>query len=466
MPETFQAAVRAAILFKRHTLSFGLRRVERAVGRAFAQDHTRLNASALGEQTLKWIVRLRSAAQALMMALAATALPVSTAAQEVLDPDPNTLPPSKDPHRMANGLALTPPMGWNSWNKFACKVNEQVIRDTADAIASNGMKQAGYRYVVIDDCWHGPRDANGFITADPARFPSGIKALSDYVHSKGLMFGIYSDAGTKTCGGRPGSQGHEYQDATQYARWGVDYLKYDWCSTGTRNAEEAYALMSDALKASGRPIVFSMCEWGTSRPWLWASRIGNLWRTTGDITDKWVGKHGYSWGMASIVDQNEPLWPYAGSGHWNDPDMLEVGNGGMTDAEYRSHFSLWAIMAAPLIAGNDVARMSDATRAILLNQDVIAIDQDTAGIQGHRVWKDGDREVWAKPLADGGRAVLLWNRGDAPATIVADWAALGYPASLQLTARDLWAHRDRGRVAGRYVATVPAHGVVMITVRS
>jgi alpha-galactosidase len=387
------------------------------------------------------------------------------AAQEVLDPNPNTLAPSKDPRRVANGLAQTPPMGWNSWNKFACKVDEATIRATADAIAANGMKAAGYRYVVIDDCWHGARDADGFITEDKARFPSGLKALADYVHGRGLKFGIYSDAGTKTCGGRPGSQGHEYQDALQYARWGVDYLKYDWCSTGVRNAEEAYALMADALRASGRNILFSMCEWGNSKPWLWASKIGNMWRTTGDITDEWIGRHGYSWGVVSIADLNEPLWPYAGPGHWNDPDMLEVGNGGLSDAEYRSHFSLWAMMAAPLIAGNDVANMDAATRAILLNTEVIAVDQDPLGIQGHRVWKDGDREVWSKALADGGRALLLFNRGDAPATIAADWTLIGLPRSVAMRVRDLWDHRDLGKRAGRYAASVVPHGVVMVRLR-
>ena len=399
----------------------------------------------------------------LVALLIQVAVPVT--AQEVLDPDPNTLAPSKDPRRVANGLAQTPPMGWNSWNKFACKVDEATIRATADAIASNGMKAAGYRYVVIDDCWHGARDANGFITEDKTRFPSGFKALSDYIHSKGLKFGIYSDAGTKTCGGRPGSQGHEYQDALQYARWGVDYLKYDWCSTGVRNTEEAYALMSDALRASGREILFSMCEWGNSKPWLWASRIGNMWRTTGDITDKWVGHHGYSWGVTSIADMNEPLWPYAGPGHWNDPDMLEVGNGGLTDTEYRAHFSLWAMMAAPLIAGNDVANMSAVTRAILLNTDVIAVDQDPLGQQGHRVWKDGDREVWSKPMSDGGRALLLFNRGEAPATVAADWAMLDLPRSVQMHARDLWAHKDLGKRKGRYEAEVAPHSVVMVRLR-
>jgi len=381
------------------------------------------------------------------------------------DVDPNTLAPSKDPKRVANGLALTPPMGWNSWNKFACNVNEKIIRDTADAMASNGMKEAGYQYIVIDDCWHGQRDENGFITADSAKFPAGIKALADYVHSKGLKFGIYSDAGRKTCGGRPGSQGHEYQDALTYARWGVDYLKYDWCNTGTRNAEEAYALMADALRATGRDIVFSLCEWGNNQPWSWGQKIGNLWRTTGDITDKWEGKYGYSWGMLNILDMHEPRWPFAGPGHWNDPDMLEVGNGGMTDAEYRSHFSLWAIMAAPLIAGNDIAGMDAATREILLNRDVIAVNQDVLGVQGRRVSRDGNREIWVKPLSGGARAVVLFNRGAQPETISVGWDALDYPMALKASVRDLWTHKDVKPVAGRYSATVPAHGVVMVKVQ-
>ncbi|TFI56322.1 glycoside hydrolase family 27 protein [Sphingomonas parva] len=353
-------------------------------------------------------------------------------------------------------------MGWNSWNRFACDIDERLIRKTADELVSSGMKDAGYTYVVIDDCWHGARDADGFITADSQRFPSGIKALADYVHSKGLKFGLYSDAGRKTCGGRPGSQGHEYQDAITYARWGVDYLKYDWCSTGTRNAEEAYALMADALRATGRDIVFSICEWGNNRPWLWASRIGNLWRTTGDITDKWAGKHGYSWGLLNIVDMNEPLWPHAGPGHWNDPDMLEVGNPGLTPVENRAHFSLWAMMAAPLMAGNDVASMDAETRAILLNKDVIAVDQDRLGVQGRRVAREGDREVWVKPLAGGGRAVLLFNRGETPARISVTNEALAYPAGVRLKVRDLWAHRDLGAWKGRFEAEVEPHGVVML----
>jgi alpha-galactosidase len=370
-------------------------------------------------------------------------------------------------NKAPNGLAQTPPMGWNSWNKFACNLNEHIVRDTADAMVDSGMRDAGYQYVVIDDCWHGPRDANGFITADAQRFPSGIKALADYVHSRGLKFGIYSDAGRLTCGGRPGSQGHEYQDALTYARWGVDYLKYDWCSTGDRNAQEGYAVMADALRSSGRDIVFSMCEWGTAKPWLWAKNTGNLWRTTGDIFDSFDRKDpSRNWArtLLEIVDLNEPLWPFAGPGHWNDPDMLEVGNGGMTPVEYRSHFSLWAMMAAPLMAGNDIAHMDEATRSILLNKEVIAIDQDALGQQGHRAAQDGTNEVWVKPVAGGGRAILLFNRGDRPATIRATAEQLGWPPSLHARVRDLWTHADLPRWSGAIEATVEPHGVAMYRV--
>lgn len=367
-------------------------------------------------------------------------------------------------NKAPNGLALTPPMGWNSWNKFACNVNEQTVRDTVDAIVASGMRDAGYQYVVIDDCWHGRRDADGFITADPQRFTSGIKALADYVHSHGLKFGIYSDAGRLTCGGRPGSQGHEYQDALTYARWGVDYLKYDWCNAGDRNAQEAYAVMADALRQSGRDIVFSMCEWGTAKPWLWAKNIGNLWRTTGDIWDSFSAKdkaHDWAHPVTEIADLNEPLWPFAGPGHWNDADMLEVGNGGMTPSEYRAHFSLWAMMASPLMAGNDIAHMDESTRAILLNKEVIAVDQDVLGVQGRRVWKDGVRELWVKPLSGGARALLLLNRGEVPARIRATFEDLGWPASLRAKVRDLWTYKGAERWAGTIEATVEPHGVMM-----
>jgi alpha-galactosidase len=372
-------------------------------------------------------------------------------------------------NKAPNGLALTPPMGWNSWNKFACDNNEQTVRATADAMVSSGMRDAGYQYVVIDDCWQTARDSNGFIIADAKKFPSGIKALADYIHSRGLKFGIYSDAGRLTCGGRPGSQGHEYQDAITSARWGVDYLKYDWCSTGDRNAQEAYALMADALRQSGRDIVFSMCEWGTAKPWLWAKNTGNLWRTTGDIFDSFSvkdPKRDWAHTLLEIVDLNEPLWPFAGPGHWNDADMLEVGNGGMTPAEYRSHFSLWAMMASPLMAGNDIARMDESTRSILLNKEVIAIDQDPLGVQGRRVWKDGNREVWVKPLSGGARALLLFNRGDGPASIRATADQLGWPPGTRAKVRDLWAHKDAGSWNGAVEAVVEPHGVAMFRIGS
>jgi len=370
-----------------------------------------------------------------------------------------------------NGLALTPPMGWNSWNKFGCNVSEQLIKSTADAMAASGMKDAGYQYVVIDDCWQVSRDADGVIVPDAQRFPSGMKALGDYIHGKGLKFGLYSDAGEKTCAGRPGSQGHEYQDALQYARWGVDYLKYDWCHTGKRNPEEAYATMRDALKAAGRPIVFSMCEWGTSKPWLWAKDTGHMWRTTGDIGDLWAGKAKWpdggccALGMLEILDLQVGLDPYAGPGHWNDPDMLEVGNGGMTTTEYRSHFSLWCVLAAPLIAGNDLRSMQPEIREILTNPEVIAINQDPLGRQGQRVAKDGDLEVWAKPMKDGGRAVVLLNRGPSEAEAAVAWTALGYPERLPAAVRDLWSHKDLGSFAGRFHARVASHGVVVVSIR-
>jgi alpha-galactosidase len=380
------------------------------------------------------------------------------------------LSPAASAQVQRESLAQTPPMGWNSWNKFGCNVSEDLIKSVADAIATNGMEDAGYQYVVIDDCWQVTRDENGFVVADPQRFPSGIKALADYIHGKGLKFGIYSDAGAKTCAGRVGSQGHEYQDALQYARWGIDYLKYDWCSTGKRNAEEAYSLMSNALLSTGRPIVFSMCEWGTAKPWLWGKGIGNLWRTTGDISDKWSSMKKWpdgnccEHGMLQILDEQVGLESFAGPGHWNDPDMLEVGNGGMTVIEYRSHFSFWALLAAPLIAGNDVRSMTPEIKEILTNAEVIAVNQDKLGREGHRVKKYGDLEVWSKTLADGSRAVILFNRGESENRVSVSWEDIGYPSHLSAKVRDLWAHKDLGSVTSSFAANVPSHGVVMVKV--
>jgi alpha-galactosidase len=373
---------------------------------------------------------------------------------------------------VSKGLALTPPMGWNTWNKFGCNVSDELVRGMADAMVKSGMKDAGYQYIVIDDCWQVSRDANANIVPDPQRFPNGMKALADYVHSLGLKFGVYSDAGSKTCAGRPGGLGHEYQDAVMYAAWGVDYLKYDWCNATTQDARASYANMRSALDASGRPIVLSICEWGTAKPWLWGKEVGgNLWRSTGDIQDRWEGKREWNpgnccnYGVLAIVDQQVGLESFAGPGHWNDPDMLEVGNGGMTTTEYRSHFSLWALLAAPLISGNDLRNMPPDIHDILTNKEVIAIDQDPLGRQGRRVWKDGDLEVWGKQLQNGDRGVILLNRGAADQEITVDWEHLGYPAHLSATVRDLWAHKDLGKFTGKFSATVASHGVVMVTVR-
>jgi alpha-galactosidase len=373
---------------------------------------------------------------------------------------------------VSKGLALTPPMGWNSWNKFGCDVSDELVRGMADAIVKSGMKDAGYQYVVIDDCWQVSRDEHGNIVADPQRFPHGMKALADYVHSLGLKFGIYSDAGAKTCQGRPAGLGHEYQDALMYAAWGVDYLKYDWCNTlPGQDARASYANIRQALDASGRPIVLSICEWGKHQPWLWGAEVGgNLWRTTDDIQDRWAGKKEWSPGnccsngMLDIVDEQVGLESYAGPGHWNDPDMLEVGNGGMTTTEYRAHFSLWAMLAAPLIAGNDLRNMTPETHDILTNKEVIAVDQDPLGREGRRVWKDGDLEVWSKEMQDGSRAVALLNRGPSLRDITVKWEQIGYPAHLSAAVRDLWAHKDLGKFTGKFSAPVGSHALVMLRV--
>jgi alpha-galactosidase len=379
---------------------------------------------------------------------------------------------SQEARAPSSGLALTPPMGWNSWNKFACNVSEDLIKGTADAMVKSAMKDAGYEYIVIDDCWQVSRDANSNIVADPQRFPHGMKAVGDYIHSLGLKFGIYSDAGSKTCQGRPGGLGHEYQDAIQYAAWGVDYLKYDWCHTTTQDAKASYANIRAALDASGRSIVLSICEWGTAKPWLWGKEVGgNLWRSTGDISDKWEGSTKWpdgsccSNGMLVNLDLQVGLASYAGPGHWNDPDMLEVGNGGMTDTEYRSHFSLWSILAAPLIAGNDLRNMRPEIQNILTNKEVIAVDQDSLGREGERVGKDGNLEVWAKQLKDGSRAVVLFNRGGTEEKITAAWDALGYPDHLAASVRDLWQHKDLGKFTGKFSSSVASHGVVMVSVK-
>lgn len=309
-------------------------------------------------------------------------------------------------------LSLTPQMGWSSWNNFQGNINEDIIKSIADAMVASGLKDAGYTYINIDDCWHGKRDADGFIQADPKHFPHGIKALADYVHSRGLKLGIYSDAGSETCAGRPGSLGHEYQDALQYARWGIDYLKYDWCNTTNINAQGAYQLMRDAIQAAGRPLFFSICEWGDNHPWRWAKGIGDSWRIGPDIWCSFDSTHVFpTYIQCSIIDcinRNDSLRSYAGPGHWNDPDMLEVGNG-LSVNQDRAHFTMWCMMASPLILGNDVRNMSDETKAILTNRDLIAIDQDKLGVQGLRFLIREGLEYWFKPLSNGDWAMTIFN---------------------------------------------------------
>jgi alpha-galactosidase len=356
-----------------------------------------------------------------------------------------------------NGLAKTPPMGWNSWNKFASKVSDQLVRETADAMVASGMKDAGYIYVNIDDTWEAGRDAQGNIQTN-SKFPD-MKALADYVHSKGLKLGIYSSPGPKTCAGYEGSYQHEEQDAKTYASWGIDYLKYDWCSGSQvydyHSMPAVYAKMGEALLASGRPIVYSLCQYGVFHGPEWGASVGgNLWRTTGDIQDTWKSMSHIGFDLQLDLDH------FAKPGHWNDPDMLEIGNGGMTDTEYRTHMSLWSLLAAPLLAGNDLRHMSKETLAILTNREVIAVDQDPLGKEATRVSKDGDLEVWARPLKDGGEAVGLFNRGGSSATVTARSADLKLTGSYKI--RDLWEHDDRGEFKGQYSAEVPSHGVVLI----
>ena len=321
-------------------------------------------------------------------------------------------------------LSLTPQMGWSSWNNFQGNINEDIIKSIADAMVASGLKDAGYTYINIDDCWHGKRDADGFIQADPKHFPHGIKALADYVHSRGLKLGIYSDAGSETCAGRPGSLGHEYQDALQYARWGIDYLKYDWCNTTNVNAQGAYQLMRDALQATGRPIFFSMCEWGDNHPWRWAKGIGDSWRIGPDIWCSFDSTHVFpTYIQCSVIDcinRNDSLRSYAGPGHWNDPDMLEVGNG-LSANQDRAHFTMWCMMASPLILGNDVRNMSDETKAILTNRDLIAIDQDKLGVQGLRFLIREGLEYWFKPLSNGDWAMTIFNPTRQPLSCSLNW---------------------------------------------
>ncbi|BAF26853.2 alpha-galactosidase precursor [Oryza sativa Japonica Group] len=393
----------------------------------------------------------------LLVAVAATLLPEAAALGNFTAESRGARWRSRRARRRAfeNGLGRTPQMGWNSWNHFYCGINEQIIRETADALVNTGLAKLGYQYVNIDDCWaEYSRDSQGNFVPNRQTFPSGIKALADYVHAKGLKLGIYSDAGSQTCSNKmPGSLDHEEQDVKTFASWGVDYLKYDNCNDAGRSVMERYTRMSNAMKTYGKNIFFSLCEWGKENPATWAGRMGNSWRTTGDIADNWGS-------MTSRADENDQWAAYAGPGGWNDPDMLEVGNGGMSEAEYRSHFSIWALAKAPLLIGCDVRSMSQQTKNILSNSEVIAVNQDSLGVQGKKVQSDNGLEVWAGPLSNNRKAVVLWNRQSYQATITAHWSNIGLAGSVAVTARDLWAHSSFA-AQGQISASVAPHDCKM-----
>ncbi|KFF02496.1 glycoside hydrolase family 27 protein [Flavobacterium reichenbachii] len=375
------------------------------------------------------------------------------------------------------GLAMTPPMGWNSWNTFATNIDEKLVKETADIMVSSGLAAAGYNYIVLDDGWMTKeRDSEGNLIPDPAKFPSGMKSLIDYVHSKGLKFGLYNCAGTQTCAGYPGTRGFEYQDARFYAKLGIDFLKYDWCNTQGITAKEAYATMSNALKTAGRPIVFSLCEWGDNQPWEWGKPIGNLWRISGDIypcfdcefkhPENWS-----SWGFMKIAEMRKDIRKYSGPDHWNDFDMMEVGNE-MNDTEDKSHFAMWCMLSSPLFTGNDYRKMSKETLAILTNKELIAVNQDKLGIQGFKYSALDGLEVWVKPLSDGAWAVTFLNRSDAVRKINFDWkknafkdADFGYEADFNKTAfklKDLWKNKDAGTTKKNFTADLASHDVVTL----
>jgi alpha-galactosidase len=348
-------------------------------------------------------------------------------------------------------------MGWNSWNYFACNINEEVIKKTADILVDSGLAALGYNYVNIDDCWQTERDDNGKIVPDPVAFPSGMKALADYVHSKGLKFGLYSDAGHQTCAGRPGSHGYEDNDAQSYAEWGVDYLKYDNCFNDGTSPKVRYPKMRDALLKSGRDIFFSMCEWGVEDPAKWATPVGNSWRTTQDISDNWDS-------FLEILDLQYGLEKYSGPGGWNDPDMLEVGNGGMTDREYEAHFSLWALLKAPLLIGCDLTNMSEATRRLLGNTELIAINQDPLGKQGRRIQRNerptGYIEVYAGEVVDG-IVIVLFNRTKRIEQISANFRDAGWKLEGGFV-KDLISKHDYGYVVNSFTIDVKPHGAIVL----
>jgi alpha-galactosidase len=371
-------------------------------------------------------------------------------------------------------VAQTPPMGWNSWNMFGTNISDSLLREITEAMVASEMHAVGYEYIVIDDYWHGERDANGNLYPDPNKFPDGMQALSDFVHSKGLKFGLYSDAGTHTCGGCPGSMGYEQQDAKTFAEWGVDYLKYDYCyaPSDRGSAFKLYSKMGRALAGTGRQFVYSICEWGCRRPWLWGSEAGgHLWRTTGDIIDSWFDHPVFPnfYGIETIgFTLQQGLEAYAGPGKWNDPDMLVIGlygegqipGDGCNDIEYRTQMGLWCMLAAPLMVACDLRSMNETTLETLTNPEVIAIDQDPLGRQGYRVFQRNQLEVWVKPLSFGDLAVGLFNRRGEKHEITAHWSDLDISGSFRV--RDLWRRQDLGDFKGEIASEVEPHGSVML----
>jgi alpha-galactosidase len=377
-----------------------------------------------------------------------------------------------------DGLAMTPPMGWNSWNTFETNIDEKLVKETADIMVASGMAASGYNYIVLDDGWMAKeRDANGNLVPDPIKFPNGMKNLIDYVHSKGLKFGLYNCAGTSTCAGYPGTRGYEYQDAKFYANLNIDYLKYDWCNTAGINAPEAYATMSNALKTAGKPIVFSLCEWGDNKPWDWGKPIGNLWRISGDIYPCFDCEFHHeegnwsSWGFMKILEMRKDIRKFSGPDHWNDFDMLEVGDG-MTNTEDKTHFTMWSMMASPLIAGNDLRKMSKETLAILTNKELIAVNQDKLGIQGFKYSSEDGLEVWVKPLSDNNWAITFVNRSDVTKKVNFDWKKqlikdtdFNLEANFNTTSykiKNLWENKEAGNTKKAFVANLASHDVITL----
>lgn len=369
-----------------------------------------------------------------------------------------------------NVLAATPPMGWMTWNYFGENINEQVIREMADAMKASGMVAAGYRYIMIDDGWQGGRDNKNNIIPDSKKFPSGIKALADYIHSLGMKLGIYSDAAPLTCAGYTASLNFEEQDAATFASWGIDYLKYDYCNapSDSATAKARYKKMADALRKTQRDIVFSVCEWGQRQPWNWAANAGGqLWRTTYDVRDSWKS-------LTSILDINAELFPYAGPGYWNDPDMLivglrgnkgpagDLGGTGCNDVEYQSNMSLWSMMASPLIATNDLRNMNETTKNILLNEELIAVNQDALGKQAERKIKNDAWNVFVKPLSNGDYAIAILNRRETTQKFAIDFKELGLDSKYEV--RDLWQHKNLGK-SKSWKGEIQGHETVVLRLK-